>query len=62
VGTVGFLGVVYLCFDGNWNWVSIFFISLNPVLMYFLGENVFHPFCLPITPLGVVIVPGFCVI
>jgi hypothetical protein len=28
VGIVGFLGVMYLCFVGVWNWASIFFISL----------------------------------
>jgi hypothetical protein len=28
VDIVGFLGVIYLCFLGIWNWVSVFFISL----------------------------------
>jgi hypothetical protein len=27
-GIAGFLGVIYLCFVGVWNWVSVFFISL----------------------------------
>jgi ABC-type antimicrobial peptide transport system permease subunit len=28
VGIVGFLGGIYVCFVGVWNWVSTFVISL----------------------------------
>jgi hypothetical protein len=43
VGIIGFFGIVYLGFTGVWNWESVFFISSNPVLNYFWGENCVHP-------------------
>jgi hypothetical protein len=55
VGFIGFLGVVYLCFAGLWNWLSIFLFPSESCIKLFWGEEWF-PFLLrlPIAPLGTV--------
>jgi hypothetical protein len=63
VGFIGFLGIVYLCVVGVWNWYLFSSFPFESCVNLFLGGEWFPSlFHLPFAPLGAVYVSGLCVI